>query len=117
MTDAHVPDLGSNAGLCLIEGMEGVHGEIHGFGNNIMASDQLALPHFQPEHAALDQSLDKIPTVSAEELSAPLGTWPSDELTDMQSQVSEDPFMGWASKRASHLFDDYGWVLSHVEAL
>ena len=31
--------------------------------------------------------------------------------------ASDDPFMGWASKRASHLFDDYGWVLSHVEAL
>jgi hypothetical protein len=30
---------------------------------------------------------------------------------------SEDPFMGWASKKANHLFDDYGWVLSHVEHL
>jgi hypothetical protein len=30
---------------------------------------------------------------------------------------SEDAFMGWASKKANHLFDDYGWVLSHVEHL
>lgn len=30
---------------------------------------------------------------------------------------SDDPFMGWASKKAHHLFDDYGWVLSHVENL
>ncbi len=30
---------------------------------------------------------------------------------------SEDPFMGWASKKANHIFDDYGWVLSHVEHL
>jgi hypothetical protein len=30
---------------------------------------------------------------------------------------NEDPFMGWASKKANHLFDDYGWVLSHVENL
>jgi hypothetical protein len=30
---------------------------------------------------------------------------------------SDDPFMGWASKRASHNLDDYGWVLSHVENL
>ncbi|KAE8447042.1 hypothetical protein EG329_011177 [Mollisiaceae sp. DMI_Dod_QoI] len=30
---------------------------------------------------------------------------------------SEDPFMGWASKKANQVFDDYGWVLSHVETL
>lgn len=45
----------------------------------------------------------------------------SDSMALQQSlaafNASDDPFMGWASKRASHLFDDYGWVLSHVEAL
>jgi hypothetical protein len=31
---------------------------------------------------------------------------------------SDDPFMGsWASEKAHHLFDDYGWVLHHVENL
>jgi hypothetical protein len=30
---------------------------------------------------------------------------------------SEDPFMGWASKRANQMFDEYNWVLSHVETL
>lgn len=30
---------------------------------------------------------------------------------------SDDPFMGWASRKAHHLFDDYGWVLSRVENL
>lgn len=31
---------------------------------------------------------------------------------------SQDPFMGsWASEKAHHLFDDYGWVLHHVENL
>jgi hypothetical protein len=30
---------------------------------------------------------------------------------------NDDPFMGWASKKANHLFDDYGWVFSHVENL
>jgi hypothetical protein len=30
---------------------------------------------------------------------------------------SDDPFMGWASKRSSQMCEDYGWVLSHVETL
>lgn len=30
---------------------------------------------------------------------------------------ADDPFMGWATKRASNLADEYGWVLSHVQAL
>lgn len=34
-----------------------------------------------------------------------------------ESTSPADPFMGWASKRASNLADEYGWVLSHVEAL
>lgn len=33
------------------------------------------------------------------------------------SGCSDDPFMGWASKRASQIVEDYGWVLSHVETL
>jgi len=34
-----------------------------------------------------------------------------------KSGCSDDPFMGWASKRASQIVEDYGWVLSHVETL
>jgi hypothetical protein len=31
---------------------------------------------------------------------------------------SDDPFMGsWTSEKEHHLFDDYGWVLHHVENL
>jgi hypothetical protein len=42
----------------------------------------------------------------------------SPSLSGLEVPVSaDDPFMGWASKRASHNFDDYGWVLSHVENL
>jgi hypothetical protein len=34
------------------------------------------------------------------------------------SMCINDPFMGsWASEKAHHLFDDYGWVLHHVEKL
>jgi hypothetical protein len=34
------------------------------------------------------------------------------------SMCIDDPFMGsWASEKAHHLFDDYGWVLHHVENL
>ena len=33
------------------------------------------------------------------------------------TQCSDDPFMGWASKRTSQMCEDYGWVLSHVETL
>jgi hypothetical protein len=43
--------------------------------------------------------------------------WPVAQPLETHIQPSEDPFMGWASKRASHLFADYGWVLSHVETL
>lgn len=39
------------------------------------------------------------------------------ECGGQQNGTPEDPFMGWASKRAGHLIDEYGWVLSHVEAL
>lgn len=40
------------------------------------------------------------------------------EFNELEMPCSgEDPFMGWGSKRASHNFDDYGWVLSHVENL
>lgn len=53
---------------------------------------------------------------------------PSDEASAQQSLAapaqmdqtftcSEDPFMGWASKKANQMIDDYGWVLSHVETL
>ena len=31
--------------------------------------------------------------------------------------ASDDPFMGWATKRASQVVEDYGWVLSHVGTL
>lgn len=42
----------------------------------------------------------------------------SPSLSVLEIHVSaDDPFMGWANKRASHNFDDYGWVLSHVENL
>lgn len=43
---------------------------------------------------------------------------PSDTVTsDEPFLCNEDPFMGWASKRATKAVDDYGWVLSHVETL
>jgi hypothetical protein len=35
----------------------------------------------------------------------------------VDGQSSEDPFMGWASKRSNQMCQDYGWVLSHVETL
>lgn len=38
-------------------------------------------------------------------------------LMDRTLTYSEDPFMGWASKKANQMIDDYGWVLSHVETL
>ena len=37
--------------------------------------------------------------------------------SESNSAASEDPFMGFANKRASNIIDEYGWVLSHVEAL
>ncbi len=40
--------------------------------------------------------------------------WPHPEDT---ITVSDDPFMGWATKRASQVVEDYGWVLSHVGTL
>jgi len=42
---------------------------------------------------------------------------PNAAQSDEALICSDDPFMGWASKKANHLFDDYGWVLSHVENL
>lgn len=43
---------------------------------------------------------------------------PASSLHNEQTLAcSEDPFMGWANKRASQMFDEYNWVLSHVETL
>ena len=62
-----------------------------------------------------------LPAVLEENMQVDDNTTAMDATTLEQSlstfNASDDPFMGWASKRASHLFDDYGWVLSHVEAL
>lgn len=41
---------------------------------------------------------------------------PPAPLSEQALMCSEDPFMGWGDKK-NHLFDDYGWVLSHVENL
>ena len=38
-------------------------------------------------------------------------------LGDTTAGYSEDPFMGWTSKRTSQIREDYGWVLSHVGSL
>jgi hypothetical protein len=43
--------------------------------------------------------------------------WAPMIVPDQSTQCSEDPFMGWAAKRVSHVFEDYSWVLSHVESL
>lgn len=37
--------------------------------------------------------------------------------TEQTLACSEDPFMGWASKKSGQMFDEYNWVLSHVEIL
>lgn len=50
---------------------------------------------------------------SAEILLEPSALQPEDALS-----CNDDPFMGsWDSEKAHHLFDDYGWVLHHVENL
>lgn len=43
--------------------------------------------------------------------------WNPMNISDQPTQCSEDPFMGWAAKRVSHAFEDYSWLLSHVESL
>jgi hypothetical protein len=61
--------------------------------------------------------LDQICDVSLLENHLETSIPPSLDSSGKPLQSSEDPFMGWATKRASHMFDDYGWVLSHVETL
>jgi hypothetical protein len=43
---------------------------------------------------------------------------PSAGQSEEALMCSDDPFMGsWSNEKAHHLFDDYGWVLYHVENL
>jgi hypothetical protein len=43
--------------------------------------------------------------------------WPGFEPNQPGMEYGEDPFMGWADKRASQTIEEYDWVLSHVEQL
>lgn len=74
----------------------------------------VALQQSFPPEMFLAQELHAVPEeIHAECESVPM----PQELPLLACHATEDPFMGWASKRASSLLDEYGWVLSHVEAL
>ena len=98
----------SNTKLCQDQNMDGIPG-----------TSNLGTDHRNLDTMKSDIYLDisecgPIPGQQTLELD---NSWPNSGDPEPPIPVSEDPFMGWASKRASHLFDDYGWVLSHVEAL
>jgi hypothetical protein len=68
-------------------------------------------------------SLCRGPTTLNEHISVPetLGTgsvgWANMEGNHSGLESGEDPFMGWADKRAMQTTEEYGWVLSHVGQL
>jgi hypothetical protein len=43
--------------------------------------------------------------------------WGNIENNQAGMEIGEDPFMGWADKRATQTTEEYGWVLSHVGQL
>ncbi|KUJ19015.1 uncharacterized protein LY89DRAFT_510444 [Mollisia scopiformis] len=73
----------------------------------------LPLPHSCPMQHYPSLSYPS-PSDEASVQPAPAAPTPQN---DQSLSCSEDPFMGWASKRASQMFDEYNWVLSHVETL
>lgn len=88
------------------QNMEGVESQLPVFGEPPIPQDAFKAQNL---HAVPEENFQQDQTVLMDSalLDQALSTF----------NASDDPFMGWASKRASHLFDDYGWVLSHVEAL
>lgn len=90
-----------------LQAMEVDDNSMHAFNEHFIAQDTFAAPN--------------LPAVLEENIQMEHDTSAADSIALQQSlaafNASDDPFMGWASKRANHLFDDYGWVLSHVEAL
>jgi len=80
------------------------------------AHDLIPQPHQDPSSLS-DETSDQ--TYTSLLLEDPGNTVLQDPAAQSDEALicSDDPFMGWASKKANHLFDDYGWVLSHVENL
>lgn len=73
----------------------------------------LPIPHTCPlqQYPSLSYPSPSAESSAQNPLATPLAS------TDPTLTCSEDPFMGWASKKANQMFDNYGWVLSHVETL
>jgi hypothetical protein len=86
--------------------------------NSCMANSQnLILPPHQDPPTLSDETPHQTYTALVLENSVGTSLTPFVGQSEETLMCSEDPFMGWASKKANHLFDDYGWVLSHVENL
>jgi hypothetical protein len=85
--------------------------------SSIADSKSLQLSPHQDSPALPDETSDRTYTALLLEDPAQISLQPSPAQPEETLMCSDDPFMGWASKKANHLFDDYGWVLSHVENL
>jgi hypothetical protein len=86
--------------------------------SSIADAQGLQFPPHQEAPALSDETSDQTYTALSLDGPAQIPSQPSPGHSEEEALMcSDDPFMGWASKKANHLFDDYGWVLSHVENL
>jgi hypothetical protein len=80
-------------------------------------AEGITLPQ-QDSPTLLDETPHDTYTALLTESSAEILLEPSAHQSEEALSCSDDPFMGsWDSEKAHHLFDDYGWVLHHVENL
>ena len=85
--------------------------------SSIADAQGLRFPPHQESPALSDETSDQTYTALSLDGPAQIRSQLSPGHSEEALMCSDDPFMGWASKKANHLFDDYGWVLSHVENL
>lgn len=76
-----------------------------------------ALAYYEQDLALLGENVGQGFTAPLLETASQLQQENMLSLGGRPAEYSDDPFMGWTSKRASQMCEDYGWVLSHVGTL